>query len=212
MEMLLLSFAGSVLAYFAFLSASSSAASAQAASATNWPPTQAQQQALQTQLTQLYVEMTGQQMSATQQQYLSLTLSQAPTQYQATLPQGAQATTGGYIAWVLSGAAAHVAAGAPGSPGVPRVFPPAGYGAQAPGQGYTGPQNIQPMGASSGGPLGLRGGNPNPMWDVYGNAYFTDSRGFPVAVYHSTYPWADYSVPVHITDFLRLQQEQLQGG
>lgn len=187
--MLLLSFAGSVLAYWAFLSASSSAASAQAASATNWPPTAAQQQALQTQIQQLVQEVTGRPLNAQQTTNLAQLLAAAPTQYQATLPTGAQATTAGYTAWVLSGSAAHAAAQATQPP----IEPPAGYGA--------------PL-ATSGGPLGVRGGNPNPEWDVYGNAYFTDSRGFPVAAYHSTYAPADYVLPVHMTDYLRFQQEE----
>jgi len=192
MEMLFLSFAGSMLAYFAFLSASSSAASAQAASATNWPPTAAQQQALQAQISQLVAEVTGRALTAQQQANLTQLLAVAPSQYQATLPSGAQPTTGGYTAWVLSGSAAQAAAQATGPTGLP-------VGPSAPNWGLS---------SSAGGPLGVRGGNPNPVWDVYGNAYFTDSRGFPVGVYHATYPWADYSVPVHMTDFVGLQHQQ----
>lgn len=108
MEMLLLSFAGSLLAYFAFLAASSSAASAQAASATNWPPTTAQQQALQAQIGQLVSEVTGQPLTSHQQANLSAVLANAPSQYQTTLPAGTTPTVAGYQAWVLAGTAANM--------------------------------------------------------------------------------------------------------
>lgn len=109
MEMLLLSFAGSALAYFAFLSASSSAASAQAASATNWPPTAAQQQALQVQISQLVAQVTQQPLDAEEQANLQAILAAAPAEYQAGLG-GSTPTFAGYSAWVLAGSAANVAA------------------------------------------------------------------------------------------------------
>ena len=109
MEMLLLSFAGSMLAYFAFLSASSSAASAQAASATNWPPTQAQQQALQVQISQLVAQVTKQPLDAEEQSNLQAILASAPAEYQAGLG-GSTPTFAGYSAWVLAGSAANAAA------------------------------------------------------------------------------------------------------
>jgi hypothetical protein len=108
MEMLLLSFAGSMLAYFAFMSASSSAASAQAASATNWPPTQAQQQALQVQIAQLVAQVTQQPLTAEEQTNLQAILANAPAEYQASLGS-ATPTFAGYSAWVLSGTAANAA-------------------------------------------------------------------------------------------------------
>lgn len=111
MQMILLSFAGSMLAYFAFLSASSSAASAQAAAATNWPPTQAQQQALQVQITQLVAEV-GRPLTAAEQTNLSNLLANAPAQYQATLPAGTTPTVAGYQAWVLAGSASQASAAA----------------------------------------------------------------------------------------------------
>jgi hypothetical protein len=113
MEMLLLSFAGSMLAYFAFLSASSSAASAQAAAATNWPPTTAQQQALQVQISQLVAEVTQQPLTAQEQSNLSVLIAAAPAQYQATLPTGATPTMAGYQAWIMAGTAANTVAAMP---------------------------------------------------------------------------------------------------
>jgi len=110
-QALLLSFAGSMLAYFAFMSATSSAASAQAASATNWPPTQAQQQALQVQISQLTAEVTGQPLTAREQSNLTALLANAPAQYLAGLG-GSQPTFAGYSAWVLAGSAAAVASSA----------------------------------------------------------------------------------------------------
>lgn len=108
--MILLSFAGSMLAYFAFMSAASSAASAQAAaSVTNWPPTAAQQTALQSQIGQLVAEVTGQPLSQGEASNLSALLSTAPSKYQATLPLGATPTLAGYQAWVLAGSGAAAA-------------------------------------------------------------------------------------------------------
>lgn len=170
MEMLLLSFAGSMLAYFAFLSSASSAASAQAATATNWPPTSAQQLALQQQIGALVAEVTGQPLSTKEQNALQALLASAPQQFQASLPSGAKPTYAGYAAWVLAGSAGTAAASM--SPGYPNV-----YGAS---------------GASSSGPLGVTGGNPNPSWDVYGNAWFTDEHGKPVVVFHSNFAPGDY--------------------
>jgi hypothetical protein len=111
MQMLLLSFFGSALAYFAFMAAASSAASAQAASAQNWPPTTAQQQALQVQIGQLVAEVTGQPLTPQEQQNLSAILTSAPTSYRATLPAGAPATFAGYQAWVLAGTAGQASSG-----------------------------------------------------------------------------------------------------
>ena len=82
------------------------------ASSTNWPPTTAQQQALQTQISQLVSEVTGKNLSATQQQNLTNLLANAPAQYQATLPAGTTATFGGYQAWVLAGSAAQASVAA----------------------------------------------------------------------------------------------------
>jgi hypothetical protein len=109
MEMLLLSFGGSLLAYFAFMSASSSAASAQAASASNWPPTQAQQQALQVQISQLVAQVTQQPLTAQEQTNLQAILANAPATYQASLGS-AKPTVAGYTAWVLAGSAANAVA------------------------------------------------------------------------------------------------------
>jgi len=110
LEMVLWSFLGSLLAYGAVLSAASSASSAQTATATNWPPTQAQLTALQTQISQLVVEVTGSKLTSQEQYNLSTLLSNAPAQYQATLPQGTTATYAGFAAWVMAGSAAQVAA------------------------------------------------------------------------------------------------------
>jgi hypothetical protein len=109
MEMLLFSFAGSLLAFFAVLAANASAASAQAAAATNWPPTQAQQQALQVQISDLVSEV-GQPLTADEQTNLQALLANAPSQYQATLPAGTPATFAGYSAWVLAGSASQASA------------------------------------------------------------------------------------------------------
>jgi hypothetical protein len=116
MQMLLLSFAGSMLAYFAFLSASSSAASAQSAAASNWPPTAAQQQALQVQIAQIVAEVTQQPMTAREQTALANLLANAPAQYQAGLPSGTKPTIAGYSSWVLAGSAAQAAVSAQTSP------------------------------------------------------------------------------------------------
>jgi len=124
-----------MLAYFAFLSASSSAASAQAAAATNWPPTVAQQQALQVQISQLVDEVTGQPLTAQEQANLQMLLANAPAQYQAGLPTGMSPTMAGYQAWVLAGSAAQVAASS--------QMPATQYG------GFTG-TGPQPAGSVSG--------------------------------------------------------------
>ena len=110
MQMLLLSFAGSALAYFAFMAAASSAASAQSAAASNWPPTAAQQQALQVQISQLVLEVTHTALTAQEQSDLQALLANAPAQYQAGLPAGTSPTIAGYSAWVLAGSAAQAAA------------------------------------------------------------------------------------------------------
>lgn len=141
MEMLLLSFAGSVLAYFAFLSASSSAASAQAAAATNWPPTTAQQQALQVQISQLVDEVTGQSLTSQEQSNLQLLLANAPAQYQAGLPAGTPPTMAGYQAWVLAGSAAQVAASAQQPPYGSQVS----YGSQYGGVTASGVYRAPPL-------------------------------------------------------------------
>jgi hypothetical protein len=166
MTMLLWSFAGSMLAYFAFLSASSSAASAQVAGAQNWPPSQAQQQALQVQISQLIREVTGKALTPLQQLHLTDILAAAPTEYTATLPQGAPPTFAGYQAWVLSGTAGQAAAQAqPGSSPTP----------------------------TAGGPIGLQGGYGIPSWDVHGNAYFVGPNGQVYVVYQSADSRGDWT-------------------
>jgi hypothetical protein len=102
MPILLLLTLGAGLVYAAY-------SAGQGAVSTNWPPTTAQQQALQTQISQLVTEVTGNQLSAQQQQNLTNLLANAPTQYQATLPVGTAATFAGYQAWVLAGSAAQAA-------------------------------------------------------------------------------------------------------
>jgi hypothetical protein len=107
MEMLLFSFLGSMLAYFAFLSAASSAASAQSASATNWPPTAAQQSALEEQIARMVDDLTGSPLTDEERAELRQGIAGAPAAYVATL-NGATPTMAGYQSWVLTSAIGHI--------------------------------------------------------------------------------------------------------
>jgi hypothetical protein len=54
---------------------------------------------------------------------------------------------------------------------------------------------MQVVSATTAGPLGLHGGDPYPMWDVHGNAYFRQSDGSVVATYHSRDQRGDFPSP-----------------